>query len=313
MEVDLFEDPIVVKPRQAWQVVDAARRQYLTGVLTLETTPPTHVYFRDGQVYFAERSTDGSLAVRLLVEGVITREQMQRGTLIVSGVEHLGRMFDRDSTIERDSVELCVELMTDDVLTSVADEMVADYRMAMYKRHPSGIDRWLRNRVEVITRVVEGRHLLPDDAAVADAPAVAKAHTAEPLAEPEPEPEPVAEIEPEIEPEPEVVAEIEPEPVAEIEPEPEVVAEVEPEPAVVVAASADDTPTQELPETGDDEIHLADSAMRAIMSTSLNDEVADAVRRALAAIDSAAVPPASFTPDDFVNVAHLLNDPHEFA
>lgn len=301
MEVDLFEDPIVVTPRQAWQVVDAARRQYLTGVLTLETTPPTHIYFRDGQVYFAERSTDGSLAVRLLVEGVITREQMQRGTLIVSGVEHLGRMFDRDSTIERDSVELCVELMTDDVLTSVADEMVADYRMAMYKRHPSGIDRWLRNRVEVITRVVEGRHLLPDDAAVADAPAVAKAHTAEPLAEPEPEPEPAAAIEPEIEPEPEVVAEI--------EPEPEPVAE----PTVVVAARADDTPTQELPETGDDEIHLADSAMQAIMSTSINDEVAEAVRRALAAIDSAAVPPASFTPDDFVNVAHLLNDPHEFA
>ena len=51
----------------------------LTGELSLATTPTTHVYLRDGQVYFAERTTDGGLGVRLLVEGVITRECTEKG------------------------------------------------------------------------------------------------------------------------------------------------------------------------------------------------------------------------------------------
>ena len=108
-------------------------------------------------MYFAERSTDGGLGVRLLVEGVITRQQMGKGALLVSGVEHLGRMFQRDTTIDRQSVELCVELMTDDVLTAVANDVIDHYVMTMYKRHPSGIDRWLPTRVEVITHVARRR------------------------------------------------------------------------------------------------------------------------------------------------------------
>ena len=119
MHADLFANEGGFTPRPAWQVIEAARRQMLTGELSLATTPTTHVYLRDGQVYFAERSTDGGLGVRLLVEGVITRQQIGKGALLVSGVEHLGRMFQRDATIDRQSVELCVELMTDDVLTSI--------------------------------------------------------------------------------------------------------------------------------------------------------------------------------------------------
>ncbi|MDO9176448.1 MAG: hypothetical protein Q7V62_16700, partial [Actinomycetota bacterium] len=127
VRADLFPDEGEFSPRPAWQVIEAARRQLLTGELTLATTPATHVYLRDGQVYFAERSTDGGLGVRLLVEGVITRQQMGKGALLVSGVEHLGRMFQRDTTIDRQSVELCVELMTDDVLTSVANDVIGHY------------------------------------------------------------------------------------------------------------------------------------------------------------------------------------------
>ena len=110
---DLFPDEPEFSPRPAWQVIEAARRQYLTGELTLHTTPTTRVFLRDGVVYFAERSTDGALAIRLMMEGVITREQMQRGTVIVNGVEHVGRMFEADPTIDRASVELCAELFTD--------------------------------------------------------------------------------------------------------------------------------------------------------------------------------------------------------
>ena len=51
-----------------WQVIEAARRQGLTGELSLATAPTTIVYLRDGEVYFAERSTDSGLGVRLLAD-----------------------------------------------------------------------------------------------------------------------------------------------------------------------------------------------------------------------------------------------------
>jgi hypothetical protein len=141
-DANLFPDEAGFTPRPAWQVIEAARRQYLTGELKLSTNPATRIYLRDGQVYFAERASDGTLAIRLMMEGVITRDQMQRGTVIVNGVEHVGRMFEADPTIDRASVELCTELFTDDVMVSVANVTINRYEMALYRRHPSGIERW---------------------------------------------------------------------------------------------------------------------------------------------------------------------------
>jgi len=144
VQVDLFDgEPPASRP--AWRVIEAARNQRLTGELALPSNPPTNVYLINGEVYFAERTTDGAISVRLLVEGVITRKQMSKGSVMVSGAEHLGRLFERDESIDRDAVELCVELMTDDVLTSVSKETVDSYVMTLYKRHSSGIDRWLPN------------------------------------------------------------------------------------------------------------------------------------------------------------------------
>jgi hypothetical protein len=149
---NLFPEEIDFTPRPAWQVIEAARRQYLTGELTLHTAPTTRVYMRDGMVYYAERSTDGTLAVRLMMEGVITRDQMQRGTVIVNGVEHVGRMFDVDPTIDRSSVELCAELFADDVMVDVSNRIVKGYELVLYRRHPSGIDRWYAHSVPVVGR-----------------------------------------------------------------------------------------------------------------------------------------------------------------
>jgi hypothetical protein len=153
---NLFPNETDFSPRPAWQVIEAARRQHLTGELTLQTAPTTRVFMRDGVVYFAERSTDGALAIRLMMEGVITREQMQRGTLIVNGVEHVGRMFDADPSIDRSSVELCAELFTDDVMVDVANRNVTGYELVLYRRHPSGIDRWYPQ-----TASTGGRHYEP--------------------------------------------------------------------------------------------------------------------------------------------------------
>jgi hypothetical protein len=156
-DANLFPDEAGFTPRPAWQVIEAARRQYLTGELTLPTTPATRVYLRDGQVYFAERASDGALPIRLMMEGVITRDQMQHGIVIVNGVEHVGRMFESDPSIDRASVELCTELFTDDVMVSVASDLVDGYEMALYRRHPSGIDRWYPHSVPVAGRQSEAR------------------------------------------------------------------------------------------------------------------------------------------------------------
>ncbi len=314
MEVDLFENSDAATPRPAWHVIEAARRRYLTGVLMLDTTPPTNVYLRDGQVYFAERSTDGGLGVRLLVEGVITREQMHKGTLQVSGVEHLGRMFERDASIDRDAVELCVELMTDDVLTNVATVDVPGYKMVLYKRHPSGLDRWLPTRVEVVTHLVEARHLVDDNVTITpgEGPRT-RAHLTPPPAEvaspapaatvaaaPVPLPPPITIEQPVVE---QHVVE---QHVEQHHVEQQHVVEQPVEhfdsdyfDADITAELADDDrfrvdePAGQIDDDVIDEgsgIVLSQSAVDAIMSTAIADEVADAVRRALAAIDTAAQP-----------------------
>ena len=244
VEVDLFDDGDLGAPRTAWQVIEAARRRYLTGVLSLGSTPPTNVYLRDGQVYFAERSTDGGLGVRLMVEGVLSRDQLHAGALMVGGVEHLGRMFERDTTIDRHAVELCVELMTDEVLTAIAPVVVDGYRMTMYQRHPSGIDRWLPNRIEVVTHVLDGHHL----ADPTGQPVVAAPPMARPTLTP---PQPPAVTAP---------------------------------PATTGAAPAaiDAAPPTEPTPAAEPDLSFA---------TTVADEVAEAVRRALAAIDAAAATP----------------------
>ncbi len=361
VHADLFARDGGFTPRPAWQVIEAARRQILTGELSLATTPKTHVYLRDGHVYFAERTTDGGLGVRLLVEGIITRQQMGKGALLVSGVEHLGRMFQRDPSIDRQSVELCVELMTDDVLTSVANDVVDHYTMTMYKRHPNGIDRWLPNRIEVITHIVEGSHLAEADAVITAGPDPRSRNTViEPAAVTEVV---VEEVVPEevVEAEVVVVDEVVVVEVAEAEVEtPAVQAAAEhaitEELAIVESDSGDDitaalalaatygyapqltsvdpqifslsdsignslsaaataglldpaaplTPeslfAENSAETGADDgssVSLAQSAVDAIMSSAIVDEVAEAVRRALSAIDAAAQPIPKISPADF--------------
>ena len=403
VHADLFAREGGFTPRPAWQVIEAARRQMLTGELSLATTPTTHVYLRDGHVYFAERTTDGGLGVRLLVEGVITRQQMGKGALLVSGVEHLGRMFQRDPSIDRQPVELCVELMTDDVLTSVANDVIDHYTMTMYKRHPNGIDRWLPNRIEVITHIVEGSHLAEPEAAITPGPGprrrnatveptpavvdvvveevvveevvveevvveevvveeVVVALPVEPIAvvaiEAEPAIEaPIAVVEPEVEPvvEEVVVEEVVAEQIDEVvEPATaehaitEELAVTESDPvdaiaaALALAATYSEAPAAETQnyslsnsigdslaaaaaaglldpsapltpeslfaenpaEAGADNgsgISLAQSAVDAIMSSAIADEVAEAVRRALSAIDAAAQPMPKISPADFAD------------
>jgi hypothetical protein len=238
--VHLFPDESL-GPRPAWQVIDAAREMRLTGELTLMTTPLSRVYLRDGVVYFADKATDGGLGIRLVLEGVLTRAQLSNGTVLVNGAEHLGRLFERDATVDRDAVELAVEMFVDDVLTQVAEEPVEHWQIALYKRHPSGVDRWYPHVTRVLTRVVERAAPATEvpvtterAAAAPDAPAQQTHLVSPPTAPVELIVEPM--VEPTIEP----VAESVVEPVAEsvVEPVAEYVIEPVAEPVIEPAAES---------------------------------------------------------------------------
>src|SRR4029079_8919130 len=242
-------------------------------------TPPTRVYLRDGMVYFAERTSDGALPIRLMMEGVITRDQMQRGTVIVNGVEHVGRMFEADPTIDRASVELCTELFTDDVLTAVANTVVKGYELAMYRRHPSGIDRWYPHSIPVASRPES------QNGETAKAPSKPKAKTEE-SARAQSEPQARAEVK--AQPKPEQTNKLNAPPITQAVPiTPPVttsVPAVPPPPPVTQAVPVTPAPTAQVPKTMPAPTaqipvtHAATTVDAAVIA----DEVAEAIKRAFA-------------------------------
>ena len=284
-DTNLFPDEAGFTPRPAWQVIEAARRQYLTGELALPTNPATRIFLRDGLVYFAERSSDGALPVRLMMEGVITREQMQRATVIVNGVEHVGRMFDADPSIDRSSVELCAELFTDDVMVSVANTVVNSYELHMYRRHSSGIDRWYPHSAPVAPRSSEPQ---ATEAPVAETAPTPKA-PAKPKPQPESRPEPVSQTKTRPQPDAQRNSLTAP-PITQAVPVTRPVATTAPPPppitqAVPVTPSATaqlpvttmPAPTTQIPVT-----QSATTASDEVDTTTIADEVAEAIKRAFA-------------------------------
>jgi hypothetical protein len=313
-------------PRPAWQVIDAARSMRLTGELTLGTAPVVRVYLRDGIVYFADRATDGSLGVRLVLEGVLTRTQLSHGTVVVNGAEHLGRLFDRDPAVDRSAVELCLEMFVDEVLVQVADESVDSWELSLYKRHPSGVDRWYPHVTRVVERVVERtvERVIEVDAAPLEAAHEPIHETkavvdSESVADVIAEPEAVAEavVEPTVEPVAEAVAEPTVEAVVEPVIEPTVMAAPPPVraplpaptgelPPIVAAPrpslpGRDEPPTDVMPTMADDDllhVRLApapapepapEPTVQDLVpedSGNLADDIAEAVRRAMASLES---------------------------
>ena len=91
---------------------------------------------------FAERSTDPSLAARLVDSGALTATQLELGSMFVEGVAHLGRLFDRVGSVDRDQVLLVTELMTEDCVGWLASQSVDGIDPAPYRHHPTGIRRW---------------------------------------------------------------------------------------------------------------------------------------------------------------------------
>jgi hypothetical protein len=122
--------------------LNEARERAFTGEVVFEVDPEVLAYLDNGVVYYAERAADASLGRRLLDAGVIDAGQLERGTVRVGDVEHLGRLFDRDPSVDRDSVLVVAETATEDLITELANEAITTIRVTAYRHHPSGVHRW---------------------------------------------------------------------------------------------------------------------------------------------------------------------------
>jgi len=125
-----------------WMTLNDARERAFTGELVFEADPEVLAYLDNGIVYYAERTSDVSLGRRLLAAGVIDIGQIERGTVRVGDIEHLGRLFDRDPSVDRDAVLVLAETSTDDLIAELANRATTTVRVTAYRHHPSGVHRW---------------------------------------------------------------------------------------------------------------------------------------------------------------------------
>jgi hypothetical protein len=126
----------------AWMTLDEARAHSFTGEIVFEVEPEVLAYLDNGVVYYAERDTDAPLGRRLVEAGVLADDQLDRGIVRVGDLEHLGRLFDRDASVDRDAVMVATETSTEDLLTDLANHAVTTVRLTAYRHHPSGVHRW---------------------------------------------------------------------------------------------------------------------------------------------------------------------------
>ena len=140
--LSVFAASTETDPQPPSRVLDAVRERRFTGELAFRTDPPTTVYCDDGVAYFAERHDGTTLTDRLREAGVVDDDQLRRGVVHVGEVEHVGRLFDRDETVDRDAVMVVVEATTDRLVSELAahDPLAVD--ITAYRHHPSGLHRW---------------------------------------------------------------------------------------------------------------------------------------------------------------------------
>ena len=105
-----------------WGFVDRLGADRFSGQADVGVSPRVHLYATEGRIYFAERDGDDPIESRFVTMGVLTAEQLERGGVRFGDDVSLARLFTRDPSVDRDEVELVVEMMTSKTLAAVAIE-----------------------------------------------------------------------------------------------------------------------------------------------------------------------------------------------
>jgi hypothetical protein len=129
-------------PRPASTSLDVARFHAYTGEVSFSTDPLVRLYLDGGTVYHAEREGDPPISRVLRDLGIVEADQLERGMVRVGDVEHLGRLFDREPSIDRDAVMVVMETRTEAIVRELANRATASVNISAYRHHPSGIHRW---------------------------------------------------------------------------------------------------------------------------------------------------------------------------
>ena len=127
-----------------WGFVALIAREEFTGEAAIGIDPRVRVFAVDGRVYFTEREGDAPIGTRLLESGAVTPGQLERGTVQIGDVASLARLFHREPSIDRDQVELTIELATESLLESIANKAVGMPEVFPLRHHLSGIHQWRR-------------------------------------------------------------------------------------------------------------------------------------------------------------------------
>jgi hypothetical protein len=129
-------------PRPASTSLDVARFHAYTGEISFSTDPQVRLYLDGGTVYHAERDGDPPISQVLRDLGVVQADQLERGMVRVGDVEHLGRLFEREPSIDRDAVMVVMETRSEAIVRELANRATASVTISAYRHHPSGIHRW---------------------------------------------------------------------------------------------------------------------------------------------------------------------------
>ncbi len=128
-----------------WGFVALVGSEMFTGEAAVGLDPRVRLFAVDGHIYFAEREDDAAVATRLVNCGAITAMQLARGVVQAGGQESLARLFQRDATIDRDAVELTIETATENLLATIAPNLVGMPEVFPLRHHPAGLHHWLRD------------------------------------------------------------------------------------------------------------------------------------------------------------------------
>lgn len=131
-------------PRPGWVLLDAIRDHRFTGEVVADTTPAVRIHSDRGHIYLAERVTDPSIGSRLVDAGALTATELERGSIRLGETEHLGRLFERVPSVDRHTVLVTAELMTEECVGWLAAQNVRGARSTPYRHHESGIHQWTR-------------------------------------------------------------------------------------------------------------------------------------------------------------------------
>ena len=127
-----------------WGFVALIGSERYTGEAAVGIDPRVRLFAVDGRVYFAEREGDAPIGTRLVNCGAVSPPQLEAGVVQIGETTSLARLFQRQPAIDRDAVELTIDLATESLLESVANKAVGMPEVFPLRHHSSGIHHWLR-------------------------------------------------------------------------------------------------------------------------------------------------------------------------